>query len=464
VGGAAPNPAPLAGAPPLPLSLKLVVVGLLYFAEGIPFGFVITAANAYLSGQGVPPEQIGILSLFGLTWSLKFFWSPLVDRYGSRAAWIMASQGVMIGCLLGLAPLVGGPVGLWFWVVLGIFCLASATQDLAVDAYTIDFLETRELGLANGVRSGAYRFGSLASGSGLLILSDWVGWPPAFVGLGGLFVALMVTVAVSRPFHLPRIKASPGRGSKNPFGGFREALRGLSHHAFFGVIILFTLLYKAGDAMMGTMVIPFWKSQGFSGTEIGLVSGMLGSVATTLGALAGGWFTSRFGIASSLWILGLFQAVSNLGYWAAALPGLGRWVMCYLPLPFLAQPVPVYPIYLASQGESFSSGLGYAPFMAFLMSLCDKRFSATQYAFFVFLSVLSGRIMGYLGGWGVKFLGFAPFFFVTFLVALPAFALLPWILPVAREIEARGEGGDNGGGGGGQAPPAQDCQAGERTV
>jgi len=436
VGGAL-SPPDRAGAPSLSLPLKLVVVGLLYFAEGIPFGFVITAANAYLSGQGVPPEQIGILSLFGLTWSLKFFWSPLVDRYGSRAAWIVASQGVMIGCLLGLAPLVGGPVSLWFWLLLGLFCLASATQDLAVDAYTIDFLETRELGLANGVRSGAYRFGSLAAGSGLLILSDWVGWPPAFVGLGGLFLVLMVTVAVARPFHLPRLKASAGQGSKNPFGGFGAALRGLRQHDFFGVIILFTLLYKAGDAMMGTMVIPFWKSQGFSGTEIGLVSGMLGSLATTLGALVGGWCTSRFGIAPSLWILGLFQAVSNLGYWAAALPGLGRWVVFHLPLPLLSQPIPVYPIYLASQGESFSSGLGYAPFMAFLMSMCDKRFSATQYAFFVFLSVLSGRLMGYLGGWGVKYLGFAAFFFLTFLAALPAFALLPWIIPVARQIEGR---------------------------
>lgn len=189
--------------------------------------------------------------------------------------------------------------------------------------------------------------------------------------------------------------------------------------------------------MMGIMVIPFWKNQAFTNTEIGVVSGILGSVATTLGGFLGGWFTSRFGIGTSLWVLGIFQAVSNLGYWVAALPGMGRLALFHLSLPFFNLTIPVYPIYLASQGESFSSGLGYAPFMAFLMSLCNRRFSATQYAFFVFLSILSGRLMGFLGGFGVKYLGFASFFFVTFLVALPAFALLPWILPVIRGIEGR---------------------------
>jgi PAT family beta-lactamase induction signal transducer AmpG len=416
--------------------LKLLVVFVLYFAEGIPFGFIITSVNAYMSGQGVPPEQIGILSLLGLAWSLKFFWSPLVDRYGPRSNWIVAAQLVMILCLLGLTPLVGRPVSLVFWILLGLFCLGSATQDLAIDAYTIDFLETAELGMANGVRSAAYRFGSLAAGSGLLILSDWIGWRPAVVGVGGLFAALVVTVLIFRPFRLPRPAALPTSKADRPVIPFLSALKDLGRHPHIWVIMLFTLLYKAGDAMMGTMVIPFWKNQAFSNTEIGVVSGLLGSVATTLGGFLGGWLTSRFGIGRSLWVLGIFQAVSNLGYWAAALPGLGRLVLFHLSLPVLNWNIPVYPIYLASQGESFSSGLGYAPFMAFLMCLCDKRFSATQYAFFVFLSILSGRLMGFAGGFGVKYLGFANFFFVTFLVALPAFALLPWVLPTIRGIEA----------------------------
>jgi len=445
-------------------SLKFLVVGVLYFAEGMPFGFIITAMNAYMAGQGVPPEQIGILSLLGLAWSLKFFWSPLVDLTGSRASWMVGAQVAMILCFLGLSFLVGQPVTLWFWVLLGVLCVASATQDLAIDAYTIDFLETSELGMANGIRSGAYRVGSLAAGSGLLILSDWLGWRPALVGIGVLLAALVVTILVFRPFRLPRPpEALAARSASQEPGLFLDGLRqlfaaplrglakwrdsaqgfitqvftGLARHPHLGVIIVFVLIYKAGDALMGIMVIPFWKAQQFTNTEIGVVSGILGSVATTLGAFLGGWFTSRFGIGRGLLVLGIFQAVSNLGYWVAALPGLGRYAVVTLHLPLWDQSFAIYPIYLASQGESFSSGLGYAPFMAFLMSLCDKRFSATQYAFFVFLVVLSGRLMGFLGGFGVKYLGYADFFFMTFLVSLPAFALLPWILPLVRKIEGR---------------------------
>src|SRR5208283_3496375 len=129
--------------PQLSGRLKMLVVFVLYFAEGVPFGFVYTTLSYYLRSRGVPLEQIGILSLMGLAWSLKVLWSPLADRFGSRAAW------------LGLAWLAEAPVGPAFWVLVGLLCLASATQDLAVDAYTIDLLDTRELGMANGIRIGA---------------------------------------------------------------------------------------------------------------------------------------------------------------------------------------------------------------------------------------------------------------------------------------------------------------------
>ena len=443
-------------------SLKFLVVGVLYFAEGMPFGFIITSMNAYLAGQGVPPEQIGILSLLGLAWSLKFFWSPLVDLTGSRTSWMVGAQVTMILCFLGLSFLVGRPVTLWFWVLLGVLCVASATQDLAIDAYTIDFLETRELGMANGIRSGAYRVGSLAAGVGVADPQRLAGLAArpggnrrAAGGPGGDDSGVQALSAAppargpGRPKRCPRVGLSwTGQLFSAPLQGLArwwdsakgfltQVFTGLARHPHLGVIIVFILIYKAGDALMGIMVIPFWKAQHFTNTEIGVVSGILGAVATTLGGFLGGWFTSRYGIGRGLLVLGIFQAVSNLGYWVAALPGLGRYAVFTLHLPFWDQSFAVYPIYLASQGESLSSGLGYAPFMAFLMSLCDKRFSATQYAFFVFLAVLSGRLMGFLGGFGVKYLGYADFFFVTFLVSLPAFALLPWILPVVRKIEGR---------------------------
>ncbi len=431
---------PMTGAPPRELSftLKLVVVGVLYFAEGVPYGFVVSTLSFFLRGQGAPLEHIGFLSLLGLAWSFKILWSPLVDRFGSRAAWLVPAQGAIVLCLLAMAKLATQPISWQFWVLTGLLCLSSATQDLAVDAYTIDILETGELGLANGVRNGAYRVGALAAGSGLLILSDWVGWQPAFVGIAVVMAAMMVTVLACKPFRLLRPWAV--QGNPNPAKGLSqimEASRGLKALPAFGAIIIFTLTFKAGDAIMASMVSPFWKDLGFSGTQFGLVSGIFGSVATILGGLSGGWLTSRWGIGTGLWTMGILQAFSNLGYWAAALPGMGKHVLFQVSLPFLDKAIPLYPIYFASQGESLASGMGSAAFMAFLMSLCDKRFSAMHYAFFAMLFSFSARIFGYLGGVGAGSLGYANFFFVSFLAAWPAFALLPWILPVVRRIEGR---------------------------
>ncbi|MGQ9688518.1 MAG: MFS transporter [Desulfobaccales bacterium] len=431
-------PATGASARDLSFTLKLVVVGVLYFAEGVPYGFVVSTLSFFLRSQGVPLEQIGFLSLLGLAWSFKILWSPLVDRFGSRAAWLVPAQGAIVLCLLAMAKLAGQPLSWSFWVLTGVLCLASATQDLAVDAYTIDILETKELGLANGVRNGAYRVGALAAGSGLLILSDWVGWQPAFIGIGVVMAAMVIAVLAYRPFRLPR----PVLVSENPHptGGLSQIVaagRGLRALPAFGAIILFTLTFKAGDALMASMVSPFWKDLGFSGTQFGLVSGILGSVATIVGGLVGGWLTSRWGIGTGLWTMGLLQAFSNLGYWAAALPGMGTYVLFQISLPVWKTTIPIYPIYLASQGESLSSGMGSAAFMAFLMSLCDKRFSAMHYAFFAMLFSFSARIFGYLGGVGAGSLGYADFFFLSFLAAWPAFALLPWILPVVRRIEGR---------------------------
>ncbi len=431
---------PPTGAAPrtLPFTLKLVVVGVLYFAEGVPYGFVVSTLSFFLRGQGAPLEHIGFLSLLGLAWSFKILWSPLVDRFGARAAWLVPAQGAIALCLLAMSRLSGQPVSWPFWVVTGLLCLASATQDLAVDAYTIDILETGELGLANGVRNGAYRVGALIAGSGLLILSDWVGWQPAFVGLGVIMAAMAVTVLTFKPFRLPRVAVAQDQA--NPAGGVSQiaaAARGLKALPAFGAIILFTLTFKAGDALMASMVSPFWKDMGFSGTQFGLVSGIFGSVATICGGLLGGWLTSRWGIGTGLWTMGILQAFSNLGYWAAALPGMGKYVLVQISLPVLEKAIPIYPIYLASQGESLSSGMGSAAFMAFLMSLCDKRFSAMHYAFFAMLFSFSARIFGYLGGIGAGSLGYANFFFLSFVAAWPAFALLPWILPVVRRIEGR---------------------------
>ncbi|HJW88345.1 MAG TPA: MFS transporter, partial [Dehalococcoidia bacterium] len=335
--------------PPLSTRMKMLVVFVLYFAEGVPFGFVYTTLSFFLRTQGVPLEQIGILSLLGLAWSLKVLWSPLADRFGSRAAWLVPAQAVIVLAMLGLAYLADSPVALPFWVLVGLLCLASATQDLAVDAYTIDLLDTSELGLANGIRIGAYRVGLIASGGGVLILSDLLGWSPTFVGVGIIMAALALTVLAFGPFHLPRPEVARHNPATGGFAQIKESVKGLMGHPNMGVIILFILTYKAGDALLGAMVSPFWRDLGYSGTQFGVASITVGKLPAILGGFLGGLLTARWGISRALWLLGVFQALSILGYWVAALPG--AWYGT---------------IYLATLGESLAGQMGSAAFMAFL--------------------------------------------------------------------------------------------------
>ncbi len=406
--------------PQLSTRVKMLVVFVLYFAEGVPFGFVYTTLSYYLRSRGVPLEQIGILSLLGLSWSLKVLWSPLADRFGSRAAWLVPAQVTVIVSLLGLAYLAAGPVSLAFWVLVGLLCLGSATQDLAVDAYTIDLLETAELGMANGIRIGAYRVGLIAAGGGVLILSDLVGWSVTFVGVGIIMAALAVTVLVFGPFHLGRPEVAQAQAGQSGFSSIKESARGLMRHPHFAALVVFIIIYKAGDALLGAMVSAFWRDLGYSGTQFGVASITVGKLPAILGGLLGGWLTARWGISRALWLLGALQAVSILGYWLAALPGASS-----------------YTIYLATLGDNLAGQMGSAAFMAFLMLLCDKRFSASHYAFLSMLFSLGGRLFGYLGGWLAASCGYATFFFLSFLAAWPAFALLPWVLPVVRQIEAK---------------------------
>jgi len=398
---------------------KFVVVAVLYFAEGVPFGFVYTTLSYYLRSRGVPLEEIGILSLLGLAWSLKVLWSPLADRFGTRAAWLVPAQIVVVLSMLGLAHFASGPITLAFWVLVGVLCLASATQDLAVDAYTIDLLDTEELGMANGIRIGAYRVGLIAAGGGVLILSDVVGWSATFVGVAIIMAAMALTVIAFRPFHQERPEVARAQAGKG-FSQIKESVQGLMTHPHMWVIIIFIMTYKAGDAFLGAMVSAFWRDMGFSGTQFGVASIAMGKIPAIAGGFLGGAITARWGISRALWVLGIVQACSILGYWAAALPGTWH-----------------YTIYLATLGDNLAGQMGSAAFMAFLMLLCDKRFSASHYAFLSMLFGLSARLCGYIGSWAAAYLGYAWFFFLSFLVAWPAFALLPWVLPVIRKIEGR---------------------------
>jgi len=467
------------------LKSKLFWVALLYFSEGFPLGVFYELFPVWFRQQGVDLRSIGAISLLGLAWTLKFLWAPAIDHYRGHRYWMATVDLAMGAVMLGFAFLAG--FGPWVWAGIALFTLLSATNDIAIDGYTIELLDRNELGLANGVRIGLYRVGMLASG-GILILSDWITWPGAFACAAAVLAACAIAVLFApreRPVErarqatlgaeLARIAADPklaaivaafalgvlwlvdqvagwsqgrpafwgialgtagaalavcwlgGRTLHGPVaqsaapeqGPMFGALMELLARPHIWPVLVFILIFKLGDASMGFMVKPFWVDAGFSATEIGLVSVNIGLGLSIAGGLVGGWYTDRVGIFKGLWVLGLFQALSNLGYAIAA---------SLIPYGAGSSPEALHRavLYSASAAESFTGGLGTAAFLAFLMAIVDKRRSATEYALLSSVFALSRSLAGWASGFGAEAMGYGPYFLLTFFLAFPAYLLLPW--------------------------------------
>jgi PAT family beta-lactamase induction signal transducer AmpG len=386
------------------LSGKLTWVAVLYFAEGFPFGILNDALPVYFRMHGVRLADIGLLSVIGLPWTLKFLWAPAVDVWGQRTSWIVGCQLLLAGGLLGILTLEPSRMAPLAWALLVLLAVLSATQDIAVDAYTIELVDREELGPANGVRVTAYRVALIASGGLFVALAGLLGWPPAF-GAAAAVMALFGIVTL----RAPRPSAS---GAASRTAGVRQAVW-VPLEQFLGVpgfviVACFILTFKLGDMALGPMVRPFWVDRQFTPVQIGAIPGTLGVVSTICGALLGGALTKRWGIFRALWILGIAQAGSNLMYAAAA---------------FLPPSAPL--MYASSVVESFCGGLGTAPFLALLMQLCDKAHAATQYALLSALFGLTRVVAGGLSGWATEGLGYTTYFTLTFFLAWPALFLIP---------------------------------------
>ena len=381
-------------------------IAVIYFAEGLPFGIAYDVWPVFFRVHGVSLREIGLMSLLSLPWTWKLLWAPLVDRYGSRQHWMTACLFVLGATTIAIVPQDASSPSWLMWGLLLLFTTASATQDIAIDAYAVDVSDPKTVGSINGTRVSAARVAMFVGGGGFLILADTTGWDVLWVALALIFFVLAL-VAWKSP-RVP-LDASARRHAIGP------VLRWVFRWQMVPVV-LFVLLFKVGDSTLGRMVKPFWVDRGYSLTEIGAISVTLGVVLTILGALAGGWIVDRIGIFRSLLWLGLAQLVSNLGYVVVAAVALPRET-----------------IYAASMIESFTQGLGTAAFLSFLMNLCDKEHAATQYAVLSALFALTRDVAGAFTGIGVERFGYAVFFAATTALALPALALLPFIRPRIRE-------------------------------
>ena len=393
---------------------KLCWIAILYFAEGFPFGLVFDAFPVYFRFHHVSLASIGLLSLAGLPWTLKFLWAPAVDLIGSRRSWIVGCQVFLTVTLLLVLGLDPSGEGLILWLIMGLAVL-SATQDIAIDAYTIELLDESEMGPANGLRVTTYRIALIAAGGLFVALAGWLGWKGAFTVAAGV-LAVYALVSTRAPVKKPRLSPEDGtRLAKRIWAPLASLLR----RPGFVPVMLFILLFKLGDMALGPMVRPFWVDRDFSPLQIGVIPGGLGVVFTVVGALLGGALTRRWGIFHALWILGLAQAGSNLTYATAA-----------------ALPPSTELMYGASAVESFCGGLGTAPYLAFLMSICDKQYAATQYALLSALFGLTRSLSGAVSGFAAERFGYAAYFLATFFLAFPAYALLPWVKGWTRRKES----------------------------
>jgi PAT family beta-lactamase induction signal transducer AmpG len=388
----------------------LAVIAGLYLIEGFPPALHLDVWPVYLRESGVDLDTIGRVSALSAAWALKVLWSPLVDRYGERQHWIAASLAGMAIALLVLAGLDPEDGSRAIFVAIAVVCLASATQDIAIDAYSIGLVRPGDEGPANAARVAAYRTALLVFGGGVLFLPRLVGWPAthellAVAALGLALFALLVP---------PRVPIPPAE-RRDLLGSFR----GWRGRGALPAVLGFVLLFRLPDLAMGPMVAPFWVDGGIAREEIALVKSGIGFGATLLGAALGGFLVRRLGIGRSLWAAGVLAMLSNLGYAAAALAGGGR-----------------VPIFSASVIESLCSGVAAVGFMSFLMRICERAHAAVQYAALTSLGFLAGSLARGFSGVAAEQLGYAGFFAATALLALPAFALLPAAARWARDEDA----------------------------
>jgi PAT family beta-lactamase induction signal transducer AmpG len=398
-------------------SRKMVALLFLGFASGLPLFLTSQTLQAWMSIEEIDLGAIGLFSLVGLPYSLKFIWSPLLDRFvppflGRRRGWLVLTQAALIVAIAAMA-LQRPSQALQFLAINAlVIAFFSASQDIAFDAYRTDVLEPLEMGAGAAVAVLGYRIALLVTGSLALILADQIPWSTVYLLMSALMaIGLLTSFWAPEPRNPRTPPASLADAVSLPFIEFFQRsglVRGI-------LILLFIVLYKLGDALVNNMSKPFLLPNtglGFSQTEIGVIQGGMGLLATIVGTLAGGVILSKIGINRSLWVFGILQAVSNFTYFLLAQVGKNY--------SFLVLTINI---------ENFCAGLGTAAFVAFLMSLCNQRFSATQYALLSSLMAVSRDILVAPAGTLAKATGWSSFFLISIVAALPGLLLLPVFAP-----------------------------------
>jgi PAT family beta-lactamase induction signal transducer AmpG len=417
------------------------VLALLFFgfSSGLPLALTFGTLSLWLAEVGVSKTTIGLFALMGAPYTFKFLWSPFVDRMslpyftrrlGRRRGWAIVTQLALMATIAslgatnpaahpGLTALLAFAVAFW-----------SATQDIVIDAYRVEILEEPQFGAGAATIVLGYRVGMLVSGAGALYLATFVGWFTTYAFMAALMAVGIVAVLVN-----PEPKVKKSRESLDQERRVAEYLRARPHLRgqmakalswIYGAVIspfaefvgrrgwlwilLFILLYKFGDALAGVMGNPFYVELGFTKIQIANFSKAFGLAATITGGVIGGLMVNRMGILKSLLICGLLQMISNLMFAALAAAG-NNTTMLGLTIAI----------------ENLSGGMGTAAFVAYLSSLCNVAYTATQYALLTSLMAFGRTLLSSSGGWLADHMDWISFFVLTTGAAIPGLLLLLWI-------------------------------------
>ena len=385
---------------------RMLVTLLMGFACGLPLLLTITVLQAWMKEQGVDLAAIGMMSLVGVPYTLKFLWAPFLDRFtlpflGRRRGWLLIAQLSLIGAIVGLGS-TNPKEDLWTVAFVAfLVTFFSASQDIVVDAYRREDLPDEELGLGSSLYVNGYRVGMLLASGGGLILADHMAFSMVY----------FIMAACMLPGVLTTLFAPEPKISDDPPKTLREAVFSpmIEYFSRRGAlwILAFILFYKIGDTMASTMTIPFYLDIGFSKTEIGAVVKLFGFWATIAGSLIGGIIMIRMGIHRSLWIFGGLQAVSTA---------------CFAILARIGHSVALLSGVIAF--ENLSSGMGTAAYAAFMASITNKKFTATQYALLTSLMGVPRVLASAPTGFLAKHIGWEMFFIFCTLIAVPGMLLL----------------------------------------
>jgi MFS transporter, PAT family, beta-lactamase induction signal transducer AmpG len=398
---------------------NLAVILFLAFSSGLPLALTSGTLQAWMTVEGVDLATIGLFTLAGVPYTWKFLWAPIMDRYvppflGRRRGWLLLTQLALVAGIAAMA--FSSPrTDLAMIATLAVLvAFASASQDIAFDAYRTDVSKPEQRGLAAAFTVVGYRTAMLTSGAAALVLvagSGWIGalgWRDTYLLMAALMgIGVIATVLGSEP----QLAARAPRSLEDAFW--------LPLKEFFSrpgawTLLALIVLYKLGDAFAGSLSTAFLlRGMSFSLEDVGYVNKGMGLAATIAGALIGGTLMVKLGLYRSLLVFGILQAVSNLAFMVLAMAGKS------------------YPLMIFAVGfENLCGGMGTAAFVALLMALCDHRFTATQYALLSALASIGRVYVGPVAGYATdpRYLGLSwpTFFFITFLVALPGVALLWW--------------------------------------